>query len=29
MEQALREARHLDFKLREAWTPTDVPFNAS
>jgi hypothetical protein len=27
MERSMRQIRDLDFKLREAWTPNDKPFN--
>lgn len=27
MERTLNRIRDLDFKLREAWTATDKPFN--
>lgn len=27
MESLMRKIRDLDFKLREAWTPSDKPFN--
>lgn len=27
MEMAMSTLRRLEFKLREAWTPTDKPFN--